>query len=194
LDQIFEPFFTTKRETGSGLGLTIVDSIMKQHKGFVEVDSDKKTGTTFRLYFQPAAKSAGPEPVSHASAPEGKGEVLFVDDDEIIRRTAGRIMGELGYAAATAADGASAIRIVESGLNFDLVVMDVDMPVMNGLDTAEVLWRIRPDLKILFCTGRQHQYEMTSILARPNASLLVKPFDMSALANKVRESLSGRPG
>ena len=194
LDQIFEPFFTTKRENGSGLGLTIVDSIMKQHKGFVEVDSDKKSGTNFRLFFQPAAKSIGPEPIAHAEAPMGKGEILFVDDDEVIRRTAGRIMGELGYTAATAADGASSIRMVESGLHFDLVVMDVDMPVMNGLDTAEVLWRIRPELKILFCTGRQHQYEMASILTRPNASLLVKPFDMSALANKVRESLSAKSG
>jgi PAS domain S-box-containing protein len=193
LDQIFEPFFTTKRENGSGLGLTIVDSIMKQHKGFVEVESDKRSGTNFRLYFQPAAKSTGPEPVAHVDAPAGKGEVLFVDDDEVIRRTAGRIMGELGYTAATAADGASAIRMLEDGLNFDLVVLDVDMPVMNGLDTAEVLWRIRPGLRILFCTGRQHQYDMGPVLARPNASLLLKPFDMSALANKVRESLSVKP-
>ncbi len=64
------------------------------------------------------------------------------------------------------------------------------MPVMNGLDTAEVLWRLRPDLKILFCTGRQHQYEMGAILAKPNAWLLLKPFDMTALATKVREALS----
>lgn len=190
LDQVFEPFFTTKRENGSGLGLTIVDSIMKQHKGFIEVESDSKTGTNFRLYFQPAAKAEGSEPLSPAEAPKGQGEVLFVDDDEIIRRTAARIMGELGYTPATAADGASAIRILENGLHFDLVVLDVDMPVMNGLDTAEVLWRLRPDLKILFCTGRQHQYEMGSILAKPNAWLLLKPFDMTALATKVREALA----
>ncbi|MEO7427346.1 MAG: response regulator, partial [Fibrobacteria bacterium] len=190
----FEPFFTTKRENGSGLGLTIVDSIMKQHKGYVEVDSDKRTGTEFRLYFQPAAKSVGPEPSAPAEAPGGKGEVLFVDDDEIIRRTAGRIIEDLGYTAATAADGASAIRFIESGLHFDLVVMDVDMPVMNGLDTAEVLWRLRPDLRILFCTGRQHQYDMGPVLTRPNAGLLLKPFDMAALADKVRESLARKPG
>ncbi len=190
LDQIFEPFFTTKRENGSGLGLTIVDSIMKQHQGFVEVESDSKTGTNFRLYFQPAAKAEGIEPVSPSEAPRGKGEVLFVDDDEVMRRTAARIMGELGYTPATAADGASAIRILENGLNFNLVILDVDMPVMNGLDTAEVLWRIRPNLKILFCTGRQHQYEMGEILKKPNASLLLKPFDMAALASKVREALA----
>jgi CheY-like chemotaxis protein len=112
-----------------------------------------------------------------------------VDDDEIIRGTAARIIGELGYTPATAADGASAIRMLESGLHFDLVILDVDMPVMNGLDTAEVLWRLRPDLRILFCTGRQHQYEMRPVMSHPNAHLVLKPFDMSALAAKVREAL-----
>jgi PAS domain S-box-containing protein len=193
LDQIFEPFYSTKRENGSGLGLTIVESIMNHHKGFVEVASDPKTGTIFRLYFQSAAKATGAEPLSLAEAPMGKGEILFVDDDEIIRRTATRIMGELGYTPATAADGASAIQIIENGLHFDLIVLDVDMPVMNGLDTAEVLWRLRPELKILFCTGRQHQYEMDGVLRHPNASLLLKPFDMSAMANKVREALIKKP-
>jgi nitrogen-specific signal transduction histidine kinase/ActR/RegA family two-component response regulator len=197
LDNIFEPFYTTKRENGSGLGLTIVDSIMKQHKGFVEVDSDRKTGTLFRLYFQPAAKAEGREPAAPAAAPYGKGErregeILFVDDDDVIRRTAARIMGELGYTAATAADGASAIRIVESGLHFDLVVLDVDMPVMNGLDTAKVLLRMRPDMKILFCTGRQHQYDMEPALAKGGAGILVKPFDMAALAGKVRAALAAK--
>jgi DNA-binding NarL/FixJ family response regulator len=64
------------------------------------------------------------------------------------------------------------------------------MPVMNGLDTAKVLWRIRPDLKILFCTGRQHQYDLDGVLAKGNAGILIKPFDLSTLAGKVREALS----
>ncbi len=190
LDQIFEPFFTTKRENGSGLGLTIVDSIMKHHKGYVEVDSDSKTGTSFRLYFLTSTKIQGQEPVAPPGAPTGSGEVLLVDDDEVMRRTAARILGELGYTPATAADGISAVRILESGLHFDLVVLDVDMPVMNGLDTADVLWRVKPDLKILFCTGRQHQYDLSSVMSRPNAFLIAKPFDMAALAAKVREALS----
>jgi CheY-like chemotaxis protein len=197
LDKIFEPFYSTKRENGSGLGLTIVESIMKQHKGFVEVDSDPKTGTHFRLYLplvpeQPAGirrHGEGAETGALAASPMGRGEVLVVDDDEIIRGTAARIMGELGYTPATAADGASAIRMLESGLHFDLVILDVDMPVMNGLDTAEVLWRLCPGLRILFCTGRQHQYEMRPVMSHPNAHLVLKPFDMSALASKVREAL-----
>lgn len=197
LDKIFEPFYSTKRENGTGLGLTIVESIIKQHKGFVEVDSDPKAGTHFRLYLplapeQPAGiprMGEGDEAAALAASPTGRGEVLVVDDDEIIRGTAARIIGELGYTPATAADGASAIRMVESGLHFDLVILDVDMPVMNGLDTAEVLWRLRPDLRILFCTGRQHQYEMRPVMSHPNAHLVLKPFDMSALAAKVREAL-----
>lgn len=193
LDKIFEPFFTTKRENGSGLGLTIVDSIIKQHKGFVEVDSDSKSGTHFRLYFPLSEKAEGPELLVAEPSPTGRGEILIVDDDEIIRGTAARILGELGYTPATAADGASAIRLLESGLHFDLVVLDVDMPVMNGLDTAEVLWRIRPELRILFCTGRQHQYEMTPVMAHPHAHLVLKPFDMGALATKIREALKDVP-
>lgn len=194
LDKIFEPFYTTKRENGSGLGLTIVDSIVKHHKGFVEVDSDPRVGTHVRLYLPlSSARAEGGELLAPREAPTGRGEILVVDDDEIIRGTAARIMGELGYTPATAADGASAIRMLESGLHFDLVVLDVDMPVMNGLDTAEVLWRIRPDLRILFCTGRQHQYEMRPVMSHPNAHLLLKPFDMAALATKVREALKGVP-
>jgi nitrogen-specific signal transduction histidine kinase len=200
IDKIFEPFFTTKRENGSGLGLTIVDSIVKQHKGFVEVDSDPRAGTNFRLFFPLAPESSGPArkgsprtegAEAAAESPRGRGEILVVDDDEIIRAMAARIMDELGYTPATAADGASAIRMLESGLHFDLVVLDVDMPVMNGLDTAEVLWRLRPELRILFCTGRQHQYEMRPVMSHPNAHLVLKPFDMAALATKVREALKG---
>jgi PAS domain S-box-containing protein len=193
LDKIFEPFFTTKRENGSGLGLTIVDSIVKQHKGFVEVDSDPRSGTRFQLFFPPTARAEGKEPGAPAKAPTGHGEILVVDDDETIRLTVARIMGELGYTPATAADGATAIRMLEGGLHFDLVVLDVDMPVMNGLDTAEVLWRIRPGLRILFCTGRQHQYEMGGVMARPEARLVLKPFDMPTLATKVREALKDIP-
>ena len=193
LGKIFEPFFTTKRENGSGLGLAIVDSIMKQHKGYVDVGSDPRVGTEFRLYFQPsaAAKPTGIPP--SAESPRGSGEVLVVDNDEIMRRTAARILGELGYVPATAADGASAVHMIEGGLHFDLVVLDVDLPVMNGLDTAEVLWKIKPDLRILFCTGRKHQYEMSRVLSHPNAWLLDKPFDMARLARKVSAALSEKP-
>jgi PAS domain S-box-containing protein len=202
LDRIFEPFYTTKRENGTGLGLAIVDSILKQHKGYVDVESDPATGTAFRLYFPPADAVRNGEKGPRGAVEAGEtipdqpaaGEILFVDDDEIIRRTAARIMGELGYTAATAADGASAIRILEGGLHFDLVVLDVDMPVMNGLDTAKVLWRLRPDLKILFCTGRQHQYDLGAALAGGHAGALAKPFDMAALAAKVREMLAVKAG
>ena len=193
LDQVFEPFFTTKRENGSGLGLSIVDSIMKQNKGYVDLESDAKTGTNFRLYFQKGAPNRGLEALATPNAPRGKGEILLVDDDEIIRRTSARILGELGYTPATASDGASAIRFLENGLHFDLVILDVDMPVMNGLDTAQVLWKLKPDLKIIFCTGRQHQYELGPTLKKPQASLLLKPFDMGDLANTVRKIITAQP-
>ncbi len=189
LDKIFDPFFTTKSEQGTGLGLTIVDNVVKQHQGYLEVDSDPSRGTTFTLYFQLTDQMPDVHIIAPAAAPRGEGQILVVDDDEVSRKTAGRILEELGYTVVTAHNGATAIRLFESGIHFDLVVMDVDMPVMNGLDAVRILRNNRNKVRVLFCTGRQHQYEMNDALLVPLTWIINKPFDLPALAAHVKNCI-----
>ncbi len=189
LDKVFDPFFSTKNEKGTGLGLTIVDAIVKEHNGFVEVSSDIKTGTTFRLYFPITQKTEGPAQAQVTEVVLGKGRILIVDDDEMMRKTTKRILTELGYESTTVANGASSVKMIEDGMAFDLVLLDVDMPGINGLDTAKILRKLIPGLRILFCTGRQHQYEMGDWLSQKNVWLLDKPFDLDKLSSAVRGAL-----
>ncbi len=186
LDRIFDPFFSTKSENGSGLGLSIVDAIVKRHQGYMEVNSSPKQGCEFKLYFSVAQPGIRAKAAAGESIPSGGGTVLIVDDDEIMRKTTGRMLAELGYRVATAATGASALSMLENGQRSDLVLMDVDLPGMNGLDTAEVLRKARPDVKIIFCTGRYHQYDMGHLLQLPNTWIIHKPFDLRQMASLVK--------
>ncbi len=186
LDRIFDPFFSTKSENGSGLGLSIVDAIVKRHNGYLEVDSTPQQGCEFRLYF---AAAQGPKRsqahLEKNSLPDGR-TVLIVDDDEIMRKTTGRMLAELGYQVATAATGAAALSMLHNGHASDLVLMDVDLPGMNGLDTAEIFRQARPEVKIIFCTGRQHQYDMRHLLDIPDTWIIHKPFDLKQMAALVK--------
>ena len=113
-----------------------------------------------------------------------------MDDDEIIRKTISRILYGMGYTVATAASGASALRMCEAGIHFNLIILDVDMPVMNGLDTYRIIRRKLPEMRILFCTGRQHQYQIQDVLEEPNAWLISKPFNAEELSRTVKKALS----
>jgi len=190
IDKIFDPFFTTKaKERGTGLGLSTVFKFMKDHEGYLDVDTDLGLGTTFSLYFKEVSEG---QPETNITAPEetrGTGDILVVDDDEIIRKTISRILFGMGYTVATAASGGAAIRMCESGIRFHLVVLDVDMPVMSGIDTTRIIRTKNSDLKILYCTARGNQYDMKEELSKKNTWLINKPFNMEELGEKVKSCL-----
>lgn len=193
LDRIFDPFYTTKEdEQGTGLGLSIVDKIVKEHNGFLEVESSLNQGTVFTLYFYPTAPGKTAEVREQGNLEMGAGDVLVVDDDEIIRKTISRILYSMGYSVSTASSGATALGMIESGLNYHLVILDVDMPVMSGLDTFRLIRKKHAHIPILFCTGRHHQYQMQDVLGEENTWMITKPFSLEELNRMVKTCFEGK--
>ncbi len=189
LTHIFNPYFTSKGQGGSGLGLAIVEAVMQQHEGWVHVDSTPGRGSTFRLWFPLSLQS--PEALARLTTlPMGQGDLLLIAHDEILRRTAVRVLEELGYTVTPLSDGASALRLLEQGLVFDLAVVDVDLPVLNGVTTSELMRRHHALLPILFCATKGETEGLAELLASPGVQVLRKPFGMAQLAQAVRQSLA----
>jgi len=192
LDQIFEPFFTTKQEgNGNGLGLATVYGIAKQHNGFIEVDSVKGSGSTFRIHL-PAAEGADPAPrkAPRFQLPKGTETILIAEDDDDVRETMRLILENLGYKVFAAGNGSEAVELfVRVKSSVDLVLLDVIMPVLNGPEAAARMSAIKPHLAFIFMTGYGIDSKLRELRTIEKAAILQKPFDAWQLANKLREVL-----
>ena len=195
LDHIFEPFFTTKEDgKRTGLGLAIVYGIVKQHKGFIEVDSTKDSGTTFRVYL-PAAEGRAPaaRQMTEVHLQRGTETILIAEDDEDVRETTRQILEHLGYKIFAARNGLEALELFrEAQSSVDLVVLDVIMPVLNGPEAAASISAIRPNVPFIFVTGYAAVPNLRILHSIEKAAILKKPFDMVQLVNKLREVLDRR--
>jgi CheY-like chemotaxis protein len=195
LAQIFEPFFTTKGNRGTGLGLSSVYGIVKQSGGYIWCDSAPGQGTTFTIYFKPAAGSAEAEAAPHAPqerAAGGEERVLVVDDEPGVRRLLARILRSRGYDVFETEDGHSALAFMSTAnRQMDLVVTDVVMPTMSGVRLAEQIRARWPAMKILFVSGFPTSDALTASEAQ-SIPLLGKPFTPDQIEAKVRELLDGR--
>jgi PAS domain S-box-containing protein len=190
---IFEPFFTTKEKgRGTGLGLSTVYGIVKQSGGYIWVYSELGKGTTFKIYFPRAVQL--PQSTKHRSLESGifKGieTVLLVEDENMVRELAKRILENNGYTVLEAADGNEATVVYGKNMDrIDLVITDVIMPGMSGDELAERILETNKDLKVLFMSG----YTEDTIVHRgaldPGRLLLQKPFTPKSLIQKVREVL-----
>jgi len=193
LPLIFEPFFTTKSEgKGSGLGLSMVHSIMKQHEGFVQVQSEAGAGTTFRLYFPRAAAATT---VATASAPEeamrvGHETVLMVEDEESILQLAKRLLERNGYSVLATTEPLKAIALArEFGGTISILVTDLIMPEMNGRELQREIQKIKPDIRTLFMSGYTAEVISHQGMLDEGIDFLQKPFTLRSLSAKVREIL-----
>jgi PAS domain S-box-containing protein len=190
---IFEPFFTTKAlGHGTGLGLSVVQGIVEQSGGHMEVNSLPGLGTTFKLYL-PAAG----EPLTTASQPpttkrlKGSGErILLVEDEESVRDVTSRLLERLGYRVLEASSGEEALRLAEASREkIELLITDLVMPGINGRQLADTL-RIRdPRLKVLFQSGYTADAVVHHGIVDAERTFLQKPFKLEALDKKVREIL-----
>lgn len=155
MSHIFEPFFTTKGiGRGTGLGLSSVYGTVREHRGAITVYSQPGQGTVFHMFFPVTDMVDVPEPKELAEVAPGHGRVLIVDDEEVIRITAGKMLEELGYEVLLAAHGKEAVAIYErEWRNIDAVVLDVVMPEMNGIDCLHALLALNPAAKILISSG-----------------------------------------
>jgi CheY-like chemotaxis protein len=183
--RIFEPFFTTKeRGKGTGLGLAIVYGIVRQSAGAIEVDTAPGAGATFNIYLpvcEGCAAEVQPLPVGRPKPPNGK-RVLVVEDEEMVRRYAARVLAMEGYTVVEASDGVEALDRWQSEGGLDVVLTDVVMPRMGGRILAERLRAMRPDLPVVFMSG----YAEDSM---PSALFLEKPFGADAMATVVAMAL-----
>jgi PAS domain S-box-containing protein len=190
--RIFEPFFTTKPVgQGTGLGMSVVYGLIKQHEGFVHVYSEVDQGTTVRLYF-PAIPGEGAEPVRPA-APEVRGgteTILLVEDDEAVCRAATRVLERFGYRVMTAADGSEALEILQTCERPpDLIVSDVVMPRTSGPQLLSRLREAGPVPKMLFTSGYTGREVLEHAQLEPGVPVLAKPWTVPDLLRKVREAL-----
>jgi len=191
LERALDPFFTTKEVgKGTGLGLSLVYTTVKAHRGRVDLHSEPGRGTRVILAFPPhAPEPPVPEPVP-AERPESPGSgpkrVLLVDDDPLVRESSGALLAMLGHRVTAAADGAEALALLEGGLEADAVILDMNMPGLDGAATLPRIRALRPGLPVLLATGRVDQTALDLVEAHPGASLMSKPYT----AGELRRALS----
>jgi two-component system, cell cycle sensor histidine kinase and response regulator CckA len=193
VQRAFEPFFTTKPVgQGTGLGLSMVDGIAHQSGGRATIYSEPGRGTVVRVYL-PCVEVAPLVSIEHvdmeAGATGGGRTILLVEDETEIRRLAARMLELHEYTVLTARDGYDALRIAERTPVIDLLITDVVMPGMSGVDLAERLTAVRPRLPVLYVSG----YPAGQLGGRAldaGAMLLEKPFSSARLRSSVREALA----
>jgi len=189
----FDPFYTTKPlGSGTGLGLSMIYGFVRQSGGQVRIYSEIGKGTTMCLYFPRHLGSVEEEDEAKSELVErGFGEtVLVVDDEPTVRMLITEVLNEGFYNILEAADGLSALKILESPKRIDLLITDVGLPGgMNGRQVADAARVLRKDLKVLFITGYAENAVVGNGHLEPGMQVLAKPFAMSTLANKVREMI-----
>jgi len=192
LGRIFEPFFTTKEAgKGTGLGLSTVYGIVKQNGGVARVESQLGAGTCFKV-FLPACAAPPTQSVdkSVGAFESGSGRVLVVEDEEIVRSLARRLLQKQGYEVVEAMDGNEAWALCETEkLSFDLVLTDVVMPGMSGPRLIEKLRVSRPDVKVIYMSGYVDEELEQDALGRPNTRFIQKPFNVGVLLDLIQNLL-----
>ncbi|MGM0452678.1 MAG: PAS domain-containing hybrid sensor histidine kinase/response regulator [Thermodesulfobacteriota bacterium] len=194
-EKVFDPFFTTKKHgEGTGLGLSTVYGIIKQHEGYVNVYSEVDEGTTFKIYLPAVEKADQPDaaPFQPEAPLSGNETILLIDDEPIIKETGQTMLEELGYFVLTAESGQAAESIFRENVNtVDLVILDMIMPDMSGSDTYDRLKTIDPDACVLLSSGYGLNGQATAILDRGCNGFIQKPFNLTELSRKIREILDG---
>jgi len=190
--RIFEPFFTTKGDrSGTGLGLASVYGIVTQSGGHILVESTLGVGTVFRIYLPRATESIGSVPPPAKSAvPDGSETILLVDDEPLVRDSLRRMLLRLGYHVLVAEDGREALLIAARKADeIALMITDVLMPGMNGLELAREVAKLSAKIKVLFVSGYTDGVLAERGILRERVEFLEKPIAFEVLAKRVREAL-----
>jgi CheY-like chemotaxis protein len=176
---------------GTGLGLSIVHGIVKQHNGYVTVESEPGKGSTFNVYFPKISEEPAADAVSDDDIPTGSERILFVDDEEALVEMGQDILAELGYEVTYRMNGSEALALF--GLDpsrFDLVITDQTMPEMTGVELAKEILVIRPDMHIIMCTGFSHLVDADTAMAAGIKAFAMKPLTKREIAKTIRKALA----
>jgi PAS domain S-box-containing protein len=200
--RIFEPFFTTKAPgQGTGLGLASAYGIIKNHGGFITVESEPGKGASFYLHL-PASDSdiveKTPAPLTEGGLVTGKGTILLVDDEEVIREVGQEMLEMMGYRVLAVGSGREAIEklaAVKAGTGevaeIDVVIQDMIMPGMGGGEVFDRLKELDPQVKVILSSGYSLSGQAMEIMSRGCAGFMQKPFTMEELSRKVAEVMRG---
>ena len=193
ISRAFDPFFTTKPiGQGTGLGLSMIYGFSKQSHGHVAIESEVGRGTTVQLYlprFQGVQVEDEENCQSNTLQAKPGETVLIVEDDPAVRTLVSEVLSELGYLYVEAADGPSAVPVLESDQRIDLLISDVGLPGMNGRQLAEIARQLRPALKVLFITGYAEHATVRGGFLDTGMQMITKPFAFDHLTSKVREMI-----
>ncbi len=193
--RLFDPYFTTKKG-GSGLGLATVHSIVRRHRGHIEVHSEPGHGSVFRIWLPAAEGAAGSAPAPTAPRPRSlSGRVLVMDDEEDIRRLVISLLRRLGLEAVGVPDGAEAIRVYseakDSGRPFALAIMDLTVPGgMGGREAMEELRRLDPGIRAIVSSGYSNDPVLANYRDHGFAGMVEKPYEVEKLMECVGRVLS----
>jgi CheY-like chemotaxis protein len=193
-NRIFEPFFTTK-ENGTGLGLSVVYGVVQNHGGFINMESAPGRGTAFELYLPRALGTVRAQArARRRPLPRGTERILIIDDEVSVREIARDMLSGLGYGVDVAADGKEGVAFYrDRQAEIDLIILDVNMPVMGGKEAFVLLRSANPDVRILIVTGYGKESIEASRLANNVNGFIQKPFQIETLALKVRQILDDTP-
>lgn len=192
--RIFEPFFTTKKDKkGTGLGLAMVYGIVKNHKGYINVESELGVGTTFLIYLPASDTQLEETKTANNDLKEGNETILIAEDEDMMRNLLVEMLDSSGYQVITAENGREALSIYREQFgNIDLVILDMMMPELNGPEAFRRLKEINPEVKVLFSSGYDEQTQSQDILNEGVIGFLQKPYGVNDLLSKIRTVIDSR--
>jgi PAS domain S-box-containing protein len=191
MERAFDPFFTTKKlGEGAGMGLSVVHGIVTQYKGAISCYSEPGKGTTFNVFFPLVDARESPREVLSKRLPEGREQVLLIDDEQVQVQSIQNVLERLGYRVVATTDSREALELFgENPQAFDLVITDQTMPRLTGIKLAEELLLIRPDVPIILCTGFSETVDANRANALGIRQFLMKPFSIGEISETIRQAL-----
>jgi signal transduction histidine kinase len=191
MKRIFEPYFTTKKTgEGTGMGLAVIHGIVKNHNGDISVYSEPGKGTSFHLFFPKIEGKTGPDSKLTEKVPGGKERILLVDDEKALTEMGTQMLKRLGYEVEGISNAVTALETFRLEPDrFQLVISDLTMPHMTGIQLAEEIKKIKPDIPIIICSGYSASLTEKQINALGISEFIMKPIVKSELAQVVRNVL-----